>query len=94
MTNYEKIKSMSVDEMALNLRATVSNSNCQIACELCCNNNCTAVDTLYKKSYEICEEKIKQWLESETEPNFCTDKQNKLVHCENCHEECKFDKFE
>lgn len=25
---------------------------------------------------------------------YCTDKQNNLVHCENCHEECKFDKFE
>lgn len=25
--------------------------------------------------------------------NNCTDKQNKLVHCEGCHEKCKFDKF-
>lgn len=72
MTNYEKIKSMSVDEMARFLENTTSIVAIKLDGEYICND----------KDY------IKQWLESETEPTYCTDKQNKLIHCEDCHEEC------
>lgn len=37
-----------------------------------------------------CGAKMHSEVESTT---YCTDKQNKLVHCEGCHEKCKFDKF-
>ena len=29
--------------------------------------------------------------ETEVEPTYCTDKENKFVHCESCHEECEVD---
>ena len=72
MTNYEKIKSMSINEMAKFLEST---------------NNQTAIKVVdgyivRNKNY------IQIWLESETEPTYCTDKENNLVHCEGCHEEC------
>lgn len=75
LTNYEKIKSMSVDELARFLEST----NNQMAIKV--GGGYIVRDKRY----------IQIWLESETEPNFCTDKQNKLVHCENCHEECEVD---
>lgn len=70
MTNYEKIKAMSVDEMAGFLEST---------------NNQTAIKV--GDEYIVRDKKyIRVWLESETEPTYCTDKQNKRVHCEGCHQ--------
>lgn len=84
MTNYEKIKSMSIDEMAVFMNACGHDfppyCDYEMAMQDTCSQNCIRCAV--------------NWLESETEPNFCTDKENKFVHCENCHEECKFDKFE
>ena len=56
MTNFEKIKQMSVEEMA----KTIDNAYNKNSCEVCCiyNGNCTTNTT--------CTVGIKQWLESET----------------------------
>lgn len=60
LTNFEKIKQMSVDEIVETLYKTVNNQKeHQIACTICCNNKCTA----YNK--HSCMRKIKQWLENE-----------------------------
>lgn len=71
MTNYEKIKSMSVDEMAVFLDKV-------------------QLDSWFKGNNEDYEAPFdKQWLESEAEPTYCSDKKNRLVHCEDCHGDCK-----
>ena len=77
MTNYEKIKSMSVYEMAMFLK-TISNCEDNL-CNECPLEGCANVKGIAK------------WLESEVPTNYCTDKQNKLRHCEDCHEECEAD---
>ena len=51
MTNYEKIKAMSVDEM-------VDFINKTNACEKCAHNNCCDGE---------CRSGIREWLESEVE---------------------------
>lgn len=54
MTNYEKIKNMSVKELAEFIYGTAIND-----CEYCCNGKCD------DKNY--CLDGHKQWLESEAE---------------------------
>ena len=78
MTNYEKIKAMSVDEMAGFMVKTIM------------ENFPKRKGNKYARALQIyiLSKHWKNWLESETEPNFCTDKQNKLIHCEDCHEDC------
>lgn len=71
MTNYEKIKSMSVDEMERFLL--------KVHCDGWVKGNNDDFGATFDR----------QWLESEAEPNVCTDKQNKLRYCEDCHDECK-----
>ena len=78
MTNYEKIKSMSVDEMTAFIITKLAFFPCEL-CEREHNASCT---------HEDCFNIHKKWLESEAEPTYCKDKQNKLVHCEDCHEDC------
>ena len=73
MTNYEKIKSMSVDEMAEFLESTNNQMAIKVGDEYIVRD----------KKY------IRVWLESEAEPTLCEDKKNKLVHCESCHESCE-----
>ena len=56
---------------------------------ICTNGECPAradVCPLFEQNdyQEICKY-------YEAEPTYCTEKQNKLVHCENCHEECEVD---
>lgn len=75
MTNYEKFKSMSPYELA---NFIINNYRCERCAynHKCCDGDCFMG--------------ISEWLESEAEPTYCTDKKNKLVHCEDCHErECK-----
>ena len=60
MTNYERIKNMSVEEMSEVLEKTVHNK-IQFACMICCNNTCKVGNKMK------CIAKIKQWLESEAE---------------------------
>lgn len=62
MTNYERIKNMSVEEMAEAFEKTGRNK-IQIACKICCNNNCKVGNK------RKCIAKIKQWLESEIQEN-------------------------
>ena len=59
-TNYDRIRSMSIDEMAEALEKTV-HCKFQIACKICCNDNCKV------ENKRECISKIKQWLESEVE---------------------------
>lgn len=59
MTNYEKIKNMSVEEMAKML--LFKKFSCVPFCEEC--NNCNQ----YNFKLPHCEEGIKQWLNSEVE---------------------------
>ena len=59
MNNYEKIKAMSIDEMAKCID-DISDCICRI-----CKNNCSAKC----KSFETCCEGIKKWLESLQEEN-------------------------
>ena len=80
MTNYEKIKSMSIDEMASEVLTVELTGLCPLSLW-------QALPT--KKTCLSKQMAIKDVLETEVEPTYCTDKQNKLVHCENCHEECK-----
>lgn len=115
MTNYEKIKSMSVDEMAGFLK-TISDCEYNL-CNECPLEGCASVKGIAKwleseSDYMKCKNCIhkevclhKANIETDTyacmginydtenckyyEPNVCTDKQNNLRHCEDCHEECK-----
>lgn len=57
MNNYEKIKAMSIDEMA---KCIDDISDC--ICRICKNNS-----SVKCKPFETCCEGIKQWLESECE---------------------------
>jgi hypothetical protein len=54
MTNYEKIKAMSVEEMA----ELIDDSPC---------NSCNYRQKGFSKCPQECEEGIKEWLESEVE---------------------------
>lgn len=63
MTNYEKIKQMSIDEMARDLSDYVRCSNC-FAEELCNELDNSDSDKLFTMK---CEQKFKMWLESEAE---------------------------
>ena len=83
MTNYEKIKSMSVDELATAIYNGISSD----PCDYCEYNNlhCTGIPCNQKANTDI----IAEWLESETEPTLCEDKKNNLRHCEDCHENCR-----
>lgn len=77
MTNYEKIKSMSIDELAEFLVCYKQKGIREFY-----------VQTIGEEVFKFFVKSFKQWLESETEPTYCTDKQNKLIHCEDCHEDC------
>lgn len=57
MTNFEKIKAMSVEEMAEHLDKT--------SCDYCCFQKQPCDYYLYGD--EICKKSIKQWLEREAE---------------------------
>ena len=55
-TNYDRIKSMSVDEMVDLLENQVGCGRDSIPCGVVCNGKCTVT------KIEDCKEKIKQWL--------------------------------
>ena len=63
MTNYERIKQMSIEEMARDLSEYVRCSNC-FAEELCNELDNSDSDKLFTMK---CEQKFKMWLESEEE---------------------------
>ena len=91
MTNYEKIKAMSVDDLAEKIYEIDDGQLDFSYCGENCPNVSKCDELLDSKEgirSEMCIEGIKHWLESEAEPNFCIDKQNKLRHCEDCHVEC------
>lgn len=56
MTNYEKIKKMSADEIATAILKGISSDPCDYCNHDTCDNRC-----YYKSDYEI----IKDWLERE-----------------------------
>ena len=62
-TNYDRIKQMSIDEMARDLSDYVRCSNC-FAEELCNELDNSDSDKLFTMK---CEQKFKMWLESEAE---------------------------
>lgn len=59
-TNYDKIKNMSINEMA----EIIYNNVTRNVCDLICNGKCNAVKTLDKSSDEVCKEIIRNWLNS------------------------------
>lgn len=59
-TNYDKIKNMSINEMA----EIIYNNVTRNVCDLICNGKCNAVKTLDKSSGEVCKEIIMHWLNS------------------------------
>ena len=63
MTNYDRIKQMSIEEMARYLSDYVRCSNC-FAEELCNELDNSDSDKLFTMK---CEQKFKMWLESEEE---------------------------
>ena len=54
---------------------------------LCKNDNCPVKDEICPLWEQNDYQEICKYYEAE--PTYCTDKQNKLVHCESCHEECR-----
>ena len=58
MTNYEKIKNMSVEEMAIFLYSYIAD------CEMC-----PAVESCKASRELTCKERLFEWLESEVEEN-------------------------
>ena len=62
MTNYDHIKSMSVEEMA---KIICKSENCEKVCAFTKYGKCNAVGT----DASICIEGCKQWLEQEVEEN-------------------------
>lgn len=64
-TNYDRIKEMTVDEMAEFLEEV---SSCQ--CSVICSENsgkCDYANLTFEDRVEYCHRNIKQWLESEEE---------------------------
>lgn len=59
MTNFEKIKAMTVEEVANALKLYRFYED--FVCCLCCNNDCIVNNS------EDCKLRIKKWLESEVE---------------------------
>lgn len=49
-TNYDKIKNMSINEMA----EFISNNATRNVCDLICNGECRALGTLNKPADEVC----------------------------------------
>lgn len=62
MTNYEKIKNMSVEKMAEELDYIINNDIAE------CTNSCYVCPaTKFCKKFATCEGSIKKWLESEAD---------------------------
>ena len=57
-TNYDKIKNMSINEMA----EFISNNATNNFCDLICNGECRALGTLNKPADEVCKKIIMHWL--------------------------------
>lgn len=69
MTNYERIKNMSVEEMAIaifNLYFTINGLNCEKCCAYTTDEECNKTDNDGKGT---CIDGIKKWLESEVQEN-------------------------
>ena len=63
MTNYERIKAMSAEEMV-----DCMNKRCiDNVCDIVCNDNCRAFKTLERTSKQVCRDIIRAWLESEVD---------------------------
>ena len=60
-TNYDKIKNMSINEMA----EIIYNNVTRNVCDLICDGKRNAVKTLDKSSDEVCKEIIRNWLNAE-----------------------------
>lgn len=58
MNNYERIKNMSIDEMA----EMITNFNINSLCDYCVGCECFSED-----DEDICDKGLKQWLEQECE---------------------------
>ena len=63
ITNYDKIKNMSIDEIVEIIYDNVTRN----VCDLICDGKCNAVKTLNKSSDEVCKEIIRNWLNAEAE---------------------------
>lgn len=59
-TNYNKIKNMSIENMA----EFISNNATNNFCDLICNGECRALGTLNKPADEVCKKIITHWLNS------------------------------
>lgn len=59
-TNYNKIKNMSIENMA----EFISNNATNNFCDLICNGECRALGTLNKPADEVCKEIIRNWFNS------------------------------
>ena len=61
MTNYDRIRNMSIDEMVCAIRNQIACGSDFVPCGKICGGNCVATTS------EECFKKVKQWLESEVE---------------------------
>ena len=57
MNNYEKIKQMTIDEMAEFIRET---TNDEYTCSYCADEECS--QEFLNRDYDRCDKGIKQWL--------------------------------
>lgn len=61
ITNYDRIRNMSIDEMVCAIRNQIACGSDFVPCGEICGGECNATDS------EACFKKVKQWLESEVE---------------------------
>lgn len=64
MTRFEKIKSLTPEDLA-----SFASDHCvDEICDIVCNGDCKAWPTLDKTAEEVCEEIVIRWLNSEVLP--------------------------
>ena len=63
MNNFEKIKNMTLDEMAENI---LSIQRSEYPCNYCASIDCCQIFS-FDRDYDICIQGIKQWLQQESE---------------------------
>lgn len=63
MTNAQKIRAMSDEELA----SEMNQRSISTICDIVCQGECKAIATLNKTSGEVCKEIIMEWLRQPTE---------------------------
>ena len=63
ITNADRIRAMSDEELA----GKMSERSISTICDIVCRGNCNAFNTLDKASYEVCKDIIAAWLQQPAE---------------------------